>query len=122
MGLDLFKINNQEQEYPDEFEKHVLNWNWPSTLQQSQPEQLQNVTAVLWKMRESNRTITEDLFKQARDKRASEVREYREQLCEEYHKTVHKNCVTNLGFRKDNGYRHPMDAFVKEAKKVIVNY
>ncbi len=122
MGLDLFKIDSQEQEYPDEFERHVLNWNWPSTLQQSQREQLQNLTAVLWKMRESNRAVTEELFKQVRDERASEVREYREQLGEEYYKTVHKNCVTNLGFCKDNNHRRPMNAFVKEAKRVIRNY
>jgi len=122
MGIDLFKIDSQEQGYPDKFEKHVLSWNWPITLQQSQPEQLQNVTTVLWKMRESNRTVTEELFKQVRDERASEVREYRDQLCEKYHKTVHKNCVTNLGFRKDNGHRRPMNAFVEEAKRVIKNY
>lgn len=119
---DLRGSDTRIGDYTDEFRGHVVDWDWPSHLNRSQYEQTNNVTAVLWRMKESARPITEETFKIARDERAAAVREENPELDEEYYKTVHKNCVTNLGYTRDNGYRRPMRGFVKEAKRVIRNY
>lgn len=123
MGLDQFRTgSSREGAYSDSFRKHVINWDWPSSLDRSQTEQAENVTAVIWRMKNVDKPITEETFKQARDKRASVVRKNDLELDEEYYKTVHKNCVTNLGYRSDNGFQYPMWAFVKESRRIIEAY
>lgn len=123
MGLDQFKTgSSREGSYPDLFREHVSNWDWPACLSQGQTEQAENVTAVIWRMKNADEPITEETFKKARDERASVVRKNDPELDEDYSKTVHKNCVTNLGYRGDNGFRYPMWAFVKEARYVIEEY
>ena len=123
MGIDKFRTgSDREGAYPDSFRKHVINWDWPVSLDRTQREQVENVTAVIWNMMEADKPITEETFKQARDARAAFVREKVSDLEEEYYKTVHKNCVTNLGYRKDNGFQRPMWGFVKESEEIIKTY
>lgn len=123
MGIDKFRTDsNREGMYPDSFREHVINWDWPVSLDRSQTKQVENVTAVIWKMMESDTPITEETFKQARNARAAFVCEKASDLDGEYYKTVHKNCVTNLGYRSNNGFQHPMWSFIKETRRVIEDY
>jgi hypothetical protein len=70
-------------------------------------------------MKSVDEPITEEMFKQARDQRASVVHKNDPEPDGDYYNTVDKNCVTNLESRRDNGFRYPMWAFINVIKSII---
>lgn len=119
--MDDFRRENPANEFPQDLQDSVKE-NWDAQLNGHNPGQTDDVAAIIFKMGTAGR-FTKKSFKNARDERAEKVRELDSSLGEEYYKTPHKHCITNLGYTRNNSDRRdPMQDFIDEAERVWREY
>ena len=122
MGIDDFRRDNSANNFPQSLRNLIKGWDgWNVRLNERTTGQIDDVAAIVFKMGKVGR-FDKNSFRTARDERAEETREEKPSLCEEYYKTPHKHCVTNLGYTRDNGSENPMMDFIDEAENVWEEY